>query len=481
MGINAVGPASVAGQHFDVVVVGTGFGSAFFLHEALRRKKLRALVVEWGDYSEQADKVARGANSTIPDRTTYRSDSDKPWRFSIAYGGGTNCWYGQTPRMHPNDFRLKSLYGVGQDWPFDYAELEPFYAEAEAVMAISGDPDMARMFPRSTPFPQAPHRMTAVDRLMKAAQPEHHFVQPTARARVATDTRGQCCATARCHLCPVDAKFTANNGMAHVLGAPGVSVALRSKAQQLESAGNSVAALVFEHAGKEHRVTADLFVVGANAIHTPALMLRSGMGGGLTGKGLVESHGVEVEVLLDGLDNFDGSTITTGLNFGLYDGAHRAGRGAAMVEFENYPKHGLRRERGRWRQCAPLVIVAEDLLPDANAVTIDDDGTPVVNWQGASDYAKAGLDRAIADLPKLLAPLPVEDIVLRAHRETERHLQGTMRMGKDPATSVVDDRQLHHRYRNLVAAGTSVMPTCSGANPSLTAAALSLRSARLVV
>lgn len=64
MGINAVGPATVAGQHFDMIVVGSGFGAGFFLHEALRRKKLKALVVECGDYSDQAEKVARGE----PDR-----------------------------------------------------------------------------------------------------------------------------------------------------------------------------------------------------------------------------------------------------------------------------------------------------------------------------------------------------------------------------------------------------------------------------
>jgi choline dehydrogenase-like flavoprotein len=52
-------------------------------------------------------------------------------------------------------------------------------------------------------------------------------------------------------------------------------------------------------------------------------------------------------------------------------------------------------------------------------------------------------------------------------------------MGADPATSVVDAGQVHHRWRNLTVVGTPVFPTCSAMNPSLTAAALSLRAADL--
>ncbi|WYK06291.1 GMC oxidoreductase [Cereibacter sphaeroides f. sp. denitrificans] len=54
-------------------------------------------------------------------------------------------------------------------------------------------------------------------------------------------------------------------------------------------------------------------------------------------------------------------------------------------------------------------------------------------------------------------------------------------MGSDPARSVVDAGLVHHRLRNLVVVGTSTFPTCSAANPSLTAAALSLRAADLLI
>ncbi len=481
MVVNSVVPSSVAERHFDVVVVGSGFGSGFFLHRLLETTDLKALVVEWGDHHTHDWQIANDRNSAIAAGDTFNDDdSSKPWNFTIGLGGGTNCWYAQTPRFHPSDFKLKSRYGIGDDWPIDYDDLEPFYAEAEAVMSISGDPDMASMFPRSTPFPQPPHRMSAVDRVMKAAQPHQHFVMPTGRARVATPDRNACCASLRCQRCPSDAKFTANNGLKHVFVHPNVSVCLNSRALRFESADNSVRTLTFEHDGREHKVTGDLFVLGANAIHSPAILLHSGMGGGVTGQGLHESHGAEVEVYLDGLENFDGSTITTGLNFGLYDGPFRANYAAALVYFENRWAHGLRREFGRWRQTVPLMIVTEDLLDAGNAVTVTEGeprARPTVTYRGVTPYAEFGMKKAIEKLPALLAPLPVEEIIFRGLRTTESHLQGTLRMGTDPATSVVDDQMIHHRYRNLVVVGTSVFPTCSCANPSLTAAALSLRAA----
>jgi len=478
--MRSVDPSSLHQEHFDTIVVGSGFGSAFFVHKLLRTRPGRILIVEWGRHHPHQWQLDKGMNSDIPAEKTYRSDSSKPWNYTVALGGGTNCWFAQAPRFHPSDFKLRSRYGVGNDWPIDYADLEPFYGEAEAIMSVSGDPDMTTLFPRSTPYPQPPHRLTTPDRIMKKARPDIHFAMPTARARVATEQRSSCCASFTCQRCPADAKFTANNGLMPIFDDERVTVALQSKAVRYEGAGNSVSALVFEHGGKPYRVTGDLFVLGANAIQSPAILQRSSMGGGMTGKGLHESLGTHVEVLLDGMDSFDGSTITTGLNYGLYDGDFRKSHAAALVYFENRWTHGLRTEKGRWRQSLPLMIVTEDLLEDRNHVTVDGEGRAIVSFVAPSDYAERGQKEAFARLPDLLEPLPVEDIVFRSKRPTESHVQGTLRMGADPATSVIDAGMIHHRWRNLMVVGSSTFATCSCANPSLTVAALSLRAAAMV-
>lgn len=469
---------SLNGRSFDIVIIGSGFGSLFYLKKILDRKSnIKVAVLEWGKFSSHGEQVERKSNSVIKPESTYKSNSEKPWNFTIGLGGGTNCWFAQSPRFHPSDFRLKTKYNIGNDWPIDYAELEPYYLEAEKIMSISGDAAMERAFPRSGAFPQPPHRFSSPDRIMAKAQPDHHFVMPTARARVSTDQRSACCATFRCNLCPVDAKFTSHNGLQHLYDNDAVTFACNAKVTELESTGNGVRSAVVESGNSRIKIFGDRFVLGANAIHSPAILHRSSMADPLTGAGLHESHGSDYEVFLEGIDNFDGSTITTGLNIGLYDGPHRAQAGGALIYFDNRWTFGLRPEKGRWRQTLPIMVVTEDLPENRNRVSVDGSGMPVIEYHGPSNYAVQGQKRAAEKLPELLSPLPVEEITFRSWRPTESHLQGTLRMGTDASNSVIDSNQVHHRYRNLTVVGSSVFPTCSSMNPSLTVAALSLRAA----
>ena len=72
-----------------------------------------------------------------------------PWSFdygALPYtvGGGTRLYQGMAWRLTPADFHLASTHGVPEgsslaDWPFDYAELEPYYTRAEQEIGICGD------------------------------------------------------------------------------------------------------------------------------------------------------------------------------------------------------------------------------------------------------------------------------------------------------------------------------------------------------
>jgi choline dehydrogenase-like flavoprotein len=61
------------------------------------------------------------------------------------------------------------------------------------------------------------------------------------------------------------------------------------------------------------------------------------------------------------------------------------------------------------------------------------------------------------------------------------HIMGTTRMGKEAASSVVDPECRSHDHRNMFIVGPSVFPTGGTANPTLTAAALTLRAANAVL
>jgi choline dehydrogenase-like flavoprotein len=199
----------------------------------------------------------------------------------------------------------------------------------------------------------------------------------------------------------------------------------------------------------------------------------------LLGRGLNEQLGYSVEVMLDGIDSGDGSTISSGANYSLYDGPFRAEHGAAFMVFDNRFTYGLRKEFGRWRQTVAIEIALEEELLDENRVLLDSEGRTVVHFERRSPYADHGVERTFASLPKVLAPLPVETIRYRGRRPTESHVQGTIRMGKTRSDSVIDGAMVHHDVRNLIVVGTSALPTCPPVAPSLTAAAMSLRAADL--
>jgi choline dehydrogenase-like flavoprotein len=61
------------------------------------------------------------------------------------------------------------------------------------------------------------------------------------------------------------------------------------------------------------------------------------------------------------------------------------------------------------------------------------------------------------------------------------HVVGTCRMGDDPKTSVVNADLQSWDHPNLYILGSSVFPTIATANPTLTIAALTLRTADKII
>ena len=68
-------------------------------------------------------------------------------------GGSTLHWEGYAFRLHADDFRLRSLHGIADDWPISYQDLEPYYVRAEQALGVAGAADDPWASPRSTPFP----------------------------------------------------------------------------------------------------------------------------------------------------------------------------------------------------------------------------------------------------------------------------------------------------------------------------------------
>ena len=378
--------------------------------------------------------------------------------------------------MLPADFELNTRYGVGLDWPIGYNDLEEYYCDVEEIMAVSGPQDSP--FERSRPYPQPPHNLTDPDKILKKAFPEGFYVQPSARARVATQRRGPCCATGTCRLCPINSKFTVENELGWLYEDPRIELQLGARAHEVILEGGRATGVRYVKGGHEIQAKAETVGLGANAIFNPFLLQKSGLKHDLLGKNLSEQLSITVTADLDGVDNFQGSTSFTGHGYLQYDGEHRKERAGALIETRNIPR--LRHEKGRWRQRVEMTYSFENLLDPKNLVTTEgsDKVRPRIHWNGDTEYAMKSLRMVRTLAEEFTRPLPVEALyVPQLPEATVSHNMCTTIMGKDPKHSVVDPGLVHHQVRNLLVLGASAFPTASPANPTLTLSALSLLAA----
>ena len=478
-------------EKYDLILAGTSFASSFFLKKYLEKapQSARVLVLERGQILPHSRRLslareqASGLNSFISslsnlNPTFDNTESSKPWIFDPNFGGSSNCWTGCTPRFMPNDFQLRSVYGVGTDWPITYEQLESYYCEAEDLMQISG-PEVTP-YPMSRPYPLPAHSLSTTDRIIQEHYGPLYISQPTARASKGTGNRGACCTTSICHLCPVNAKFTIENGFSPLFSDPRVNVEFGAQVFAVDTANDKVNGVLYVQDKQEKSVQGEVVALGTNALFNGHILLNSGDQNPFSGKGLSEQVGLYGYIYLDGLENVGGSSTITANGFMLYDGPHRKKQAACIAENHNDPF--IRNEKGRWRQMLKMKFVFEDLPQEENQVALSQTNPliPRAQYNTHSDYTQNGINFLQNNIEKLFSFLPVEKIELDEFiKPTEAHILGTARMSKSAKEGVVDSQLRHHQYRNLFVLGGSSFPAISPANPSLTISALSLRAADL--
>jgi choline dehydrogenase-like flavoprotein len=471
-------------EHFDIIIIGTGFAGAFFLKRYLERapSAARVLVLERGASDPKSWQLANQRTSSIAAEDVFVSiPKTKEWYTSPGFGGNSKCWGGGGTRMMPGDFELRSRYGVGEDWPVSYDDLEAHYGVVEEIMSISGPLDSP--MPRSTPFPQPQHRFSDPDVLLKARFPTGWFGSTTARASAATGQRGICCATGGCALCPADAKFTIENGLAQIYVDPRVELRLHCAVETIETQAGLARSVNYLRNGRLERESADLIVLAASGLFNPHILLRSNINHPLLGKRLNDKLTVDVMLDLKGVKCYNGGTLVSGLGYMFYEGEHRRTHAACLVEMTNSPflvmDGALRSERGRWTERMAIKFLFDDIPRDDNRVTVHGANPRLAETRfvGYSDYATRGADQVPKMIDVLAQALPIERIESIFRGSSAAHIQGTSVMGNDPATSVVDRYLVHHEVRNLLVLGAGAFVTTSPSHPTVTVSALSLWAA----
>ncbi len=146
----------------DVVIVGSGMGGATTAL-ALARRGVDVLVLERGGRlprePENWSPRAVFLEGRYRPSERWLDREGRPFRPGVHYavGGNTKVYGASLPRLREQDFTaVEHLEGTSPPWPFGYADLEPYYAEAERLYRVHGASGEDPGEPwRSTPFPFA--------------------------------------------------------------------------------------------------------------------------------------------------------------------------------------------------------------------------------------------------------------------------------------------------------------------------------------
>ncbi len=516
----------------DFVVIGSGIvGSLAALK--LAQAGASVVILEAGPRVTLGQHVARFRNSTrrsdwmspypsfpsaphpvyLPKDNGYLIQAG-PYPYPAEYirqvGGTTWHWAALAWRNVPNDFKIRTLYGVGVDWPIGYDDLEPFYQEAEELMGVSGAPNTGS--PRSKPFPMEPvAEPYAMRRIRERLAGTYDVVSnTTARNSRSYGGRPACVGNNSCQpICPVNAQY--HGGLAaDAAEAAGAKLRPNANVYKLEhdDKGRITAALYYDPEKMSHRVTGKTFILAANGIESPRLLLLStsdkfpnGLANSrdMVGRHLMDHPSTSLtfdaeEELWLGRGPQSPSSINT-----MRDGAFRAEHAPYRLDFTNISRvdgathsligagvYGVELEkRLRYSAAHELNVKSVlEVLPDPQRrITLSPDkdsmGIPKPRVQySIDDYTRKGHERAKQDYKRIAELMGATN--LRPSKEGDfannQHICGTLSMGNDPSTSVCDAWARAHDHENLFLAGTGVLPTAGTCNSTENGVAVALRT-----
>jgi choline dehydrogenase-like flavoprotein len=483
----------------DVVVVGSGMGGASFA-AGLAPTGARILILERGERLRD-NEAARDARAiflrgVFRPQESWLDGDGRPFNPGNYYfvGGNSKLYGAVLIRYRAQDFEpIRYKEGATPGWPFGYEELEPWYCRAEKLYRVRGALGFDRTEPRhSEPYPFGPvpdepaiakvrERMKSVgldpfplplgidvDAWLKRAQTPWDAFPGAGTGKMDAETCG------------------VNEALAH----PDVELRENARVERLllEADGKRVAGVEVLVGGERRRIAAKIVVLSAGAVNSAALLLASREGGVANRSDAVGrhfmNHNCSAVLAIDPRSVNDSVyQKTLGINnFYLDDGRggpplgniQLLGRVTAPILKANL---GLAPE---WtlgvmaRRSVDWYAMSEDLPNLESRVTVDG-GRIRLDWKRSNWSVHAGLVKSFKERLRA-AGYPI--VLSKAFdRRTPSHQCGTVRIGKDPATSPLDPYCRAWDHPNLFVVDASFLPTSAGVNPALTIAAQALRVA----
>jgi choline dehydrogenase-like flavoprotein len=523
-------------EAFDVCVIGSGAaggvmakelcegGAKVVMLEAGKRIPLSEILGHKWPYELpfrgfRGEKQVPFYQGDIAQSISY-VDSDKVGMDRVrVLGGRTLHWNAVTLRYAARDFKEWSVSGIEEDWPVTYEELAPYYDKIEQIIGVCGNDDNLDILPAGKNYlPPIPWRCT--EHAMKRATDKMGIPLIAVRKAVLTrphDSRPPCHYCGHCmDGCDVGSIFSTPDCMLPKAEATG-NFTLRQNALAREILVNheglaSGVSYIDTATGTEQQVKASIVVVCASTVESARLLLNSRspkFPNGLANSSGVIGHylnGHLGETLTMYLEEFAGQKASNqdGATDHVYVPRYNhlsgkpdyAGGWGFQVNYSSYmfpyqakrlPGYGPAfKEKVRSIQPGFLSfgtygkVTAEatnNVSVDSKRVDAHGIPTPVVRFRfSKNDLAvwEASKQSMLEICSHMKGPLFTN--FGDGPSGFASHEVGTVRMGKNPRTSVLNGHNQARDVKNLFVTDGSSFTTSSEKNPTLTIMALSMRA-----
>ena len=513
----------------DVLIIGAGASGAAVAW-SLADTRMRILCLEQGDWVNSAEfpstkqdwEVQQFKDFNI-DPNVRAHDTDYPINNDNSpitvvnfngVGGGTILYAAHFPRLHPSDFKVKSLDGVADDWPVDYDQLEPYFALNDRKMGVSGLSGDPAYPPKQPPLPHIPLGLVG-ETVAKGYNKLGWHWWPSDSAIISQpyEGRDKCLNLGPCMSgCSQGAKSSTDITYWPEAIRAGVELRTRCRVREITVDDNGMAngVIYYDPEGNEQHQKAKVVVMACNGVGTPRILLNSrseqfpdglANSSGLVGKNLMFHPVGFVQGLFDErLDSHKGPQgccilskefyetdlsrgFVRGYNMQISRGAGPVGTALQGLGTGNIPWGPGHHEafEQRFDHVASIGILCEDLPEEHNTVTldpelVDSDGIPAPKISYTmSENSRKMLEHGLARGEEALKAAGAKEIVAGGPLGPAGwHLLGTARMGDDPKNSVVNSWGRSHDVKNLFIVDGSIFVTAGGLNPTSTIQALAL-------
>jgi choline dehydrogenase-like flavoprotein len=482
---------------------------------ALARSGMRVLFLEKGrgdpqpglvtsDLPDTESRLARARWPTAFSATLDGKDTEFLPPIGCGVGGSSLLYAAALERLEPVDFAGTGGFPA---WPFSYADLAPFYREAEQLFGVHGGPDPLSEDDAPLAVPRG--ELSTSDRRI-FRQLERAGLHPY-RLHVGNAYSGDCaeCLGYVCdRRCKSDVKLkciepAVATGNAQVLD--------RCEVVRLEAGRERVQEVVANHRGQLVRFKAHTVVLAAGAFASAALLLRSGNAhwpeglanrSGMVGRNLMlhltdylaiwagrslQQRGprktIGVRDFYTHRGELLGTLQSTGLTAGYgnivgYLGASFDRRVRRELRFMRplirIPAAGAAAMFGR---ASIFATILQDIPYAANRVTLDERTPSGIHVHYAMHEELLRRHRTLRALIRQSLKGLRHAFISREPEPNFGHPCGTCRAGVDSALSVLNRDNRTHDAANLYVVDAAFMPSSGGTNPALTIAANALRVA----